>query len=561
MDAPRIPIQAWVEGRHAILREQDQNMAAKTIWIEIAREWIEFALVSRGRLKTIHRILVDPPDQSNDEASLPNLRQNISHGLSVLNAPKANVNVLWHAHGASVDLQSVSVPPAAAPDAAILAFSAANALDPNEWTLGAAVATERNTRQGSSSVIVAALKSSVLAEIEHAIAEAGGTLIAAIPAQAASMRHALRHAVDQSASGAHAVCIHLAEEAATIAIAANGEILLARAVEMGYATLREAYIRAIQADHASRAEAFLAANKRLLKTEGIPTPKGQPEAMAIFQTARPFIQRLFIEIKQTIRFTLEESEMLAAQVRVIGPGASIPRLPQLLADEVGLENVEAVPLDRAAGDPGAGITEALDVDATELALQPPGQMRSRKRTARRAALIYGAVAATLLLAGDIYLANQSIDSLERRTRQATQDLDEIRSRTDTGRGLNPQAQSNVLETLIRNEAALAPDWGAALAELSRARPEAVGFTSISGERGRDGSTLDVSAFVLTETPDDDPHQHVNGFLERLNASDLFADVTLGSTEQMDGRRSMLRFSLSIHLNEIQARWLTAEVAQ
>jgi hypothetical protein len=483
----------------------------------------------------------------------------------MLGASHASVNVLWHANGPCVDVHSVSAPPGAATGAATLAFSMANALDQQSWATSSRAIATRKTESDTpeTAVLVSAVHHDVLREIEEAVEESGCTLRAVVPAPSIALLLGSQGAMERSRQCEEPiVCLHVDEEATGIAIACGGGLLLARTIEMGYATLRHAYIRSTRADHASHAEAFLAAHKRLLEAEGIPSPKSD-ETIAIFQDVRPFLQRLFIEVKQTVRFTLDDDKLQAARVILAGPGATIPRLGTMLAQEVGLESVETPPARQAASDPGFGIAEAARVNGAAFGIQPPGRVERRERSSQRAALLYGAVVGALILAGAAYSSLSRAVAFEGQARSLDRELAEWRNRAEAGSGVNPKTLADSLETLIESDSALRADWGATLAEIVVSCPEGVRLRGVTGSRDRDGSHLQLEALASADDADVDPHERISGFVGALQESDLVKDTHLGASEQLDmgvaGR--FLRFSLTVDLVETRAPWLSAEASQ
>lgn len=543
-------------------------MPNKNVWIEIARDWIEVAVVSRGRHRSVHRVLVDPgdtrrADQGEDASPAPaNLRHTIAHALSLLNVPRASVHAVWHAGGSWTDVHTIGVPRNAASEAATLAFCAANALDQDAWTTSALVIDSARAETPSSNVLVSALRNDVLAEIECAVTEAGCTLKGMIPAQSIALAQVARDAIDASRrAGVLVVSIHAGEESTGIAIARDGTLMLARSLELGFSMLREAYIRAIPNAHDDYGAAFIAASKRLFQGEGVPSPKSRAEdAMAVFQTARPFLQRLFIEIKQTIRFTIDEDELDGATVRLTGPGAAIPHLDSLLREEVGFNEVDRIAPHDSPLEPGHGIACSLGCDAGAMAIRPPGLVEHHERSCRRAALLYGAVGAALLLAADTWYVSDRAGVLDAQIDALSAQIDEWNERAQSGFGVGPQVLASGLETLIQADSGQRADWGVALAEIAGCRPTDVWLTSVSGERDEHASFLTLEAVTEPADPEADPHDRIARFVELLQASDLVSEALLGSTEQLsrDNERR-LRFSLRLELHESAAPWMTAEV--
>ena len=383
-----------------------------------------------------------------------------------------------------------------------------------------------------------------------------------IPAQSIALAQVARDTIDASRSADDLIVgIHPAEESTAIAIARRGELMLARSLELGFSMLREAYLRAIQDEDTSYAERFLAATRRLMETEGVPSPKSQSDdAMTIFQTARPFLQRLCIELKQTIRFTLGEEELDDATIRLTGPGAAIPRFADMLSEEVGFRSVRTIEPARRPTEPGFGIATSLACDESALSISPPGLVESNERSSRRAAILYGAVGAALLLAGDAAYVHHTAGVVDDRVATLERQIDEWNERAQAGLGIGAPTMASSLETIIASDSALRADWGVILAEVVATRPDDIWLTGVSGERDRAGSVLTLEAIASSSDPGVDPHDRIARFVETLQSSPLIAEASLGSTEQINVHDAPgLRFAVRLGLHEVSAPWLNAEV--
>lgn len=361
-------------------------MYRKAIWIEITQDWLAFGIVARGRVTGVHRVLIDHEGETRsarrDRPGFPpNLQHHITHALSMLGASRAGVNVLWHASGPCSDLRFVEAAPVPAIAIGLRAFFEANALDPQSWATSAHIVA---TGAHVAAVLISAIHADALREIAEGVVGARCGLRTIIPAPSAGLLLASEEAIGASRlRRGPIICLHVGEWATAIAIGADGELLLARTVDVGVAILRHAHLRAIRAEHDSYPAAFLAADKRLLETDGIPSPQ-DADVIASIESARPFLQRLFIEIKATVRFTLGEDELESARVHLTGRGASIPFLRTTLAKEIGFESVETPSMCHAASAPGFGIADAVRADAEMLGIRPRGRVTRQERATRRA---------------------------------------------------------------------------------------------------------------------------------------------------------------------------------
>jgi hypothetical protein len=243
-----------------------------------------------------------------------------------------------------------------------------------------------------------------------------------------------------------------------------------------------------------------------------------------------------------------------------GPGAAIPRLSTMLGEEVGFESVETPPVRHAASEPGFGIADAARANGADYGIQPPGRVERKERSSQRAALLYGAAVAGVILAGVAYTSLNRAVASERHARAIGRELAEWRNQVEAGGGVNPRVLAESLDSLIQSDSAQRADWGAALAEVVASCPQDVRLRSVSGGRDRDGSHLQLEGITPAGKNDADPHDRISSLVEALEASDIIEGTRLGATEQVDmGTDRFLRFYLTIDLVETRAPWLSAEV--
>lgn len=130
------------------------------------------------------------------------------------------------------------------------------------------------------------------------------------------------------------------EHQSVLAGAARGRLCFVRLLPIGLESLVEAVAHAPGAD-GKAAALSLDDSRAVLSRIGIPDRDQIVDAArgivgkSLLPSIQPVLQRLCVEIKQTIRFGLSESDRETVTVELAGPGALIPRLAEAIATLTG----------------------------------------------------------------------------------------------------------------------------------------------------------------------------------------------------------------------------------
>ncbi|MGQ0627524.1 MAG: hypothetical protein ACT4PL_05410 [Phycisphaerales bacterium] len=409
-----------------------------------------------------------------------------------------------------------------------------------------------------------------------------------IPHDAPTLMLALESATKAHGAGtpdAFEVFLWFGEHTCAVAAGSGGALRFIRSVPIGTESLTDVLCRPLRSkrDDASAGAATPAAHtglitldrataRRLLHTAGIPAPGTVADAAlgldatAVLPVMQPVLQRLAIELKQSLRFGLSESERASARLRLCGPGSFVPRLAQTLGQQVGIltPTSETTELPGVlVGDPGSGgaITAWAAVDRCRINLLPDDletQLTLRRTRTFAWAGMVGAAALIALYAGTGWLTlrterqrleamrlgpggNGQEQSLQLSAKRSQEQLDQLRARVDSEMGQSPPVS-------------------ATLAALAQIAPSEVRFTAIvlEGESGTTrpegpGGTCAIEALALTDDP-----QRLAVILRdltlRLEALPIVRSVRLGATQRTEQRGTPAqRFDLSIALNALPPR--------
>lgn len=358
-----------------------------------------------------------------------------------------------------------------------------------------------------------------------------------------------------SSSDPHPRClVEIGAVATAILTAHRGKVTSLRCVDLGY----EAFIEAIMRSHNSRLDEELAfeAAAAIIAKIGL-LPRGDISAIsngAVDDSMKPLmraaIQRLVVEIRQTIRFGIPEAEAAMCRIEVGGPGSAIPNLAATLTSHTDLE-VLCVP----GGTDLTGAPMAISAAQTPATawIVPAGESARRERRMLRASLVAGGVLASGLLAFDGIRASTELDRerglLSDRQAQVEAIRGEIEARRDAGVVSKDLAR---LEQGADQAMGERTPWRAVfhdLASFCEAYP--VRLTDLSTSTVPGGTSWNLKGIVfLDQNSQVDP---LSQFIDAVQHSPLVSGVEVGATRriEVDGRAAK-QFSISAQVRAIRA---------
>jgi hypothetical protein len=375
-----------------------------------------------------------------------------------------------------------------------------------------------------------------VAGIGEWLAAAGLELQGVVTSEALHAGEAIRRALEcKSVPGRTLVNVDLSHDGAVLTATHDGQLALVRPINIGLDALIEALVRPIRPAGDSQQSLTLTREQaeQLLHRAGIPTAESEIDrergirGSAVLPVLQPVIQRIAIEIKQSLRFGLSETDRAGVWLGVSGAGADVPRLRTVLAGQVGVTHEET-------GEVGAGQENEIAVLAlsSAVARQSLSSMEQQERT-NRLRLRYAAIAGAVLAAASI-----GLDTFTERAalRSARSELEVL-----TSAAKERERTAAVEQTAIRARVSLDEldgrivkalgergDWASFLSFLPKAMPEKARLVGIDALTERDRPVLQLRG-QLAGGDDRATSQEIASFIERLSACPLVDGVLLQST--------------------------------
>lgn len=419
------------------------------------------------------------------------------------------------------------------------------------------IAVDRAGSPRQTHVLMAADRNASSEMIAGWVTRAGLDVDSIAPAEAGHLSWLVSRLV-KVADDSPRIFMWLGSHRSALAVGGGGRLSLVRRLDIGVETLISALsgTSLTQGDSTrlTREEA-----RQLLCTIGVPEPKSDVDAARglrgyhILPLLQPILQKCIVELKQSIRFGLDEKDRAGARLSIVGPGAAVPRLGQVLSEQTEVELDPIAALDDEQSDLSVA-TGGMPPACNLLSLERAHDV-SMKRI--RHALWSGGIAAAVAAAGlgtYAVLSAARAGSQLQELRTGIAELDSATNERESG-----DAEIAAVErVLTAGDLALgeAPSYADFLRELTLITPEAVRLTDIAYTRSaqntsdptRAGNQVELRGYASAGADGASPD--LTTFIQSLSRSPLIASVTLGATERatLDEQES-LRFTLALTLVE------------
>jgi hypothetical protein len=353
----------------------------------------------------------------------------------------------------------------------------------------------------------------------------------------------LAHAVQENpGSDAPTVRISFDEHSMSLCGWVEGRLAFARSADVGYGLVIDAIHRATRSGTGELPPREYAS--RLLFSMGIPSrgqvldPARGLSADAVLPLLQPALQRCIIEVRQTLRFGLQEQDVRRASIHLDGPGSVIPGITQSFFDHL---EVDLTCRQRDTG-PNSGVAEDQVGDLAIAARHrasgvwsvPPCE-RVRKENRRLTFCVRAGALVAVLLLGMIW------GSTRRATARATDELAQVTPRAEmlqhviqlrekTAKDAGEIASSRqVIDTALGRHTS----WLGALALATQPAESELTILSVEGAFVRDAAGAPVLTIRGRTAPTegsegDDDASPVTALVERLSTSPLVAQARVVS---------------------------------
>ncbi|GEM_PF-5589058 len=474
----------------------------------------------------------------------PALRQLLARLRLPANAP---ITVLYHSPTAIIRIDENRGTKAEAEAAALLRFDQSNE---GSSTIRAAEAMARSAKSRDDWIVVTVSEREETANAIYTwVARCGGALRDIQPTQAAVLEDAFQAV--QATPQRKAACVIDQEWSAVVAGDKEG-IELARIFELGYRLLTDAYASAYRpGEPLSHTEA-----ERALMSIGVPTKRGSvPDQVRqdLLPRIAPIVQRLSVEIKQTLRYGLSQGDP-PDTLTLEGRGAAIPEIASVLAEGVDM-HVKTNPPNPHADQPDAFTTESTEHafavrQTRRLALRPSPAVVEQGISNIKRAMLLGASAAMIAIAGEFAWVKHQHRGLDPAFEAISGEIASIvRVNEEIVNASGLATTVGRCAAAIEDNSSVQPDIEEAMGVISHAAGEHTRLSGVEFQLGREGATLTLTGHAEGASEEDAAAslQDMVGFIE---SQPSIEHVEIGAVSSSTGETpgsAIRRFSLTAHL--------------
>ncbi len=359
------------------------------------------------------------------------------------------------------------------------------------------------------------------------------------------------------------LALYAGEHGSALAGAFNGRLKFVREVSLGTETLSDAFSRASASEASPGLGVARAAE--LLQQFGIPSRDQVLDEATGLSGARilpliqPVLQRLVVEIKQSLRFGIEAKDRQQPSIVGIGQIASIPRLLEVIAEQAG---AKAAPLATAQTPAAPGVSGLYLAARYSIGMLPRAICEREQSRQVRHALWVG-VAATLGLIGldawstmlDLRQERSTLAALEHRLEAATP-AQTMYTRLKSLRSALELANA---ARIARFDGA--PDTRGVMNMLAAHTPDTIKLSQvqITSEGGKPICRVTGRAVASSGV---DPDSAVRAYVDSLSGVPIVEGSRLGQTRRGTGTsgEEMQTFDLTLTLVALPASIQTASAA-
>ncbi len=406
---------------------------------------------------------------------------------------------------------------------------------------------------------------STLSALHDLVTGAGLRPVSMVPATAIGFSACVRGAIESSRRQTDAVCLslHLGEHGSVLAGATRGRLRFVRQLSPGV----ESFVDALESgSDQTSLDGGRTQAAELLACVGIPQRDQRLEGFGgitgqtILPLLQSVLQRLGVEIKQSLRFGVESHERERVVMSISGPGARVPRLGEVVAEQCGvsINEAAAVPSHGVHGETSVYLIGCLP----SIGLMPMEQVERMGFGRIRHALWVGAAATSLLIGFDAWsssldlkLEQSNLLSLKARLEAAKPAAELFTKLTAT--------QSALAHARLARDARFKsnPDAVGVLAMLSVHTPEAVKLSHVQILSDGESPSVRIAGRAMT-VAGVDPDAALRSFVESLSGVPLVQTCRMGATRRgADEQGGMIQtFDLTLSLVNLPSSFAIGGIA-
>jgi Tfp pilus assembly protein PilN/Tfp pilus assembly PilM family ATPase len=527
-------------GDSAVFGEGARLKVRKNVYIKITPTRIELSLGSAGGGEILSQTFSHEIWEHAWSAQLQPLDETLQSLVAKAGAEGARATVVYESPSSVVEVQSNSAIGKSALLAATLSVRDASSFNLKTDPSAFVQIARDESGEPKRTHILCAMDSANNTRMVVEFVERGGLRVDTLtPALSLTLRGSVR-AVQEMKTAEPTAVLWYGDHHAAFAVASAGCVHYVRSIDLGVERLMEAMTSPIiRAGSGNDSDVTLTIGE----ARDIFHRMGVPEYDQVVDDARglhgsdllpliqPVLQRLVIEIKQSIRFGVPESKRDHIRLLLMGPGASIPGLAQVIADEAELDLINPNHVGREISWTPMDDLDAAAKLASQINLLPPSAVATRVIHRVRKGMMAGIAVGLMLLAADAgwtLWAARALDSRISALDPIAQLVEQRQTEYDNAAGeliLAQQTIDNITKQLTSQA-----NWSAWLAEMARLTPPEIQLTRLSGSYQKNNPSAEVTGLVNVASAEQ-TRDLITEYLASLRSCPLVESVELGAVER------------------------------
>lgn len=336
-----------------------------------------------------------------------------------------------------------------------------------------------------------------------------------------------------------------------IAVGGRGVVPLLRTFNIGVAAFIDAYRRCVS-DKGDDLAPPTERARELCFRHGVPG-RGDVLDEALGLTGRdalpllqPVIQRLAVEVKNTLRFGLRSTLAESVRVEFTGQAPGVPGLIAAISAHLDADSVQLAETKPSPADGQFYAALLLAAPPDPMPLRPLRLVRRSARARSRRVLLAGAVAAAAVLGLEASMVAGVIRLEEERRRSLEPRLDMVHgAQEQAGRASLIAEDLSLVRSTIDERLGERARWSCALATLAGAITDRARLRECRGSTESGRAWLRLSGEIELEAPDD---RALAMLMDTLERNDFFDMVELESARvEPRGEALRQRFAMRLRL--------------
>ncbi|MCH8823985.1 MAG: PilN domain-containing protein [Planctomycetes bacterium] len=357
-------------------------------------------------------------------------------------------------------------------------------------------------------------------------------------------------------------------------VAGQGKLRFGRNINIGLETLVESLTRPIfSTGQTPTVELDLATARKILHTHGVAYGDDvvimQPRLTQnqIVPLMQPILQRLVVELRQSLRFGLPQSQDEPITLAITGPGCNVPGFASLLGQELNMPvTVDSCYADYDYSCPSSPGNDAVIATNNRpflerMSLQPPDVAQQQTTTHIRRWLSVSLVVALAIVVMDTLSMELRLNGLRAQESAIAGQVAIIDSLRKTKMQLASAVEDMAkLNTTIADQIGSYYDFKSILQDISLLTPQSIQLMNLALRRGSDGLIVTIDGFAIADDVSEQKSE-LEAYIESLKQSPLFADVLLKNVQvAVVNGSSGDRFEASFHAIELPTSYVSVNAS-